>query len=390
MGYTDGEGTVHLSCQIIGQYPVIRSIARGGAAEVFEVECPTTQRRLALKRLNLTGSAVQRFEREFQALQGLSHPSIVQVYEQGVDVDGRPFITMELLQGRVAHAWIRNTGSPGDPERTAESARITRAVADALLALHARGIIHRDIKASNVIILPDKTVRILDFGSAIAEGVCGGITNPGEFIGTFAYAAPEQILGEPVDGRIDVYALGVMFYRLLTGKMPFTADNRYRLAQQHLRDIPRPPRSVIAEIPASLSELVMAMLVKDRTQRLTAAGVCAWLDRGSPATEAPDAISQRLSALRPVARRLMQALAVAGEPVDDETLGHMTDISLEETRHLLRILESEDWITRARNTWLIRDLQVGEQIVGGLRDARRYLLQSRLQEFRRLLTNTVC
>ena len=378
-----------MSNQAIAQYPIIRSIAKGGAAEVFEVECPTTRRRLALKRLNLSGTAVQRFEREFQALRSLDHPSIVRVFEQGKDNDGRHFITMELLQGQGAHAWIRTAGAPGSPRRSQEAARIVRTIADALSALHDRGIVHRDIKASNVLILPSGDVRLLDFGSAIAEGVCGGITNPGEFIGTFAYAAPEQILGEAVDGQADVYALGVLLYRLLTGKMPFTADNRYRLAQQHLRDTPRTPRRVRSGIPEGLSELVMAMLAKDPSHRPSAAGIDTWLQAGTP-IPSPDTIGQRLSALRPVARRLMQALAVAGEPVDDETLVHMTDIPIEQMRHVLADLESENWIQRARNSWSIGDLQVGEQLVSGLREARHYLLQTRFKEFRRILTKTVC
>ena len=380
-----------MSSQTIGQYPIIRAIARGGAAEIFEVECPTTHQRLALKRLNLSGTAVQRFEREFQALRKLNHPGIVRVFDQGEDAAGRRFITMELLHGRGAHTWIRSAGSAGSTRRNKESARIVREIADALLALHNRGIIHRDIKASNVLILPDASVRLLDFGSAIAEGVCGGITNPGEFVGTFAYAAPEQILGEDVDGRVDVYALGVLFYRLLTGKMPFTAENRYRLAQQHLKDIPRAPRHVRSGIPEPLSRMVMAMLSKDPAQRPTAAGVVAQLGHDTPiAAESAASIDQRLSALRPVTRRLIQALAVAGEPVDDETLGHMIDSPLEETRHLLHGLESENWIKRARDSWLIHDLQVRDRIIGELREARHYLLKNRLQEFRRLLANTVC
>jgi serine/threonine-protein kinase len=378
-----------LSNQTIAQYSIIRSIAAGGAAEVFEVECPATRRRLALKRLNLSGSAVERFEREFQALRSLNHPSIVRVFEQGEDDDGRRFITMELLQGKGAHTWIRAAGAPGTPRRNQEAARIIRAIANALSALHDRGIIHRDIKASNVIVLPSGDVRLLDFGSAIAEGVCGGITNPGEFIGTFAYAAPEQILGEDVDGRVDVYALGVLFYRLLTGKMPFTADNRYRLAQQHLREVPRAPRRVRAGIPEQISELVMTMLAKSPSERPCAAVIGTWQQDATPMLS-PETIGQRLSALRPVARRLMQALAVAGEPVDDETLVHMTDIPLDQMHNILADLESENWIERARNSSSIGDLQVGAQLISSLREARHYLLQTRLKEFRRLLTNTIC
>ncbi|MDG1479915.1 MAG: serine/threonine-protein kinase [Myxococcota bacterium] len=381
-----------MSRQRIGEYPIIRVIARGGAAEVFEVACPTTHRHLALKRLNISGSAIQRFKREFQILKTLRHPSIVRVFEQGITDDGRCFITMELLRGKVSHTWIRGIGSPGSPRRTSEAARVISATAEALTALHAQGIIHRDIKASNILILSDASVRLLDFGSAIAEGVCGGITNPGEFVGTFAYAAPEQILGEPVSGRIDVYALGVMFYRLTTGKMPFSADDRYRLAQQHLRDRPRSPREVRPEIPASLSDLIMTMLRKEPSARPTASEVHTRLVHGELEAVQVDSesIRQRLSSLRPVARRLMQALAVAGEPVDYETLGHMTDISLDEARHFLQSLESDAWVHRAKNHWFIGDRCVGEQLVRGLREARRYLLQTRLHEFRRLITDTVC
>ena len=378
-----------MSRQTIGQYPIIRSIARGGAAEVFEVEDPITHQRLALKRLNLTGPSIQRFEREFQALRKLNHPSIVRVFEQGEDQEGRRFITMELLHGQTAHGWIRSTGVVGSPARTEAAVRVVATLAGALAALHSRGIIHRDVKASNVIVLKDHSVRLLDFGSAIAEGVCGGITNPGEFIGTFAYAAPEQILGETVDGRIDVYSLGVLFYRLLTGKMPFTAENRYRLAQQHLREQPRSPHDVRSCIPTPLSALVMDMLAKDPRQRPTAEMVGVRLDGGAP-MESNEAIFHRLTSLRPVAWRLMQALAVANEPIDDETLGHMTDLSLQETRDLLHTLESDQWIYRARNLWSIRDFHIQEQIGRGIREARRYLLEDRLREFRTLLTNTVC
>ena len=240
-----------------------------------------------------------------------------------------------------------------------------------------------------MIVLPSGDVRLLDFGSAIAEGVCGGITNPGDFVGTFAYAAPEQILGEEVDGQVDVYALGILFYRHLTGKMPFTAENRYRLAQQHLRDAPRAPCRVRAGILVALSELVMVMLAKAPSDRPSAATIGRWPQDGPP-MHSPETIGQRLSALRPVARRLMQALAVAGEPVDDETLVHMTDIPLDQMHNILADLESENWIERARNSSSIGDLQVGAQLISSLREARHYLLQTRLKEFRRLLTNTIC
>jgi len=381
-----------LSRRCIGKYVVIGVIARGGSAEVFEVRCPTTHQNFALKMLNIRGSTTHRFEREFQILKALKHPNIVRVFEQGIADDGRHFITMERLHGTVAHTQIRGSGPPGSPRRTSESARVVSATAEALTALHARGVIHRDIKAANILILSDASVRLLDFGSASADGMREGITNPGEFVGTFAYAAPEQILGEPVSGRIDVYALGVMFYRLVTGKMPFSADNQYRLAQQHLQAHPRTPQEICPGIPASISDLIMEMLRKDPSTRPTASAVHSRLTHGEPgaAQTCLETIQQRISSLRPITRRLMQALVVAGEPISDETLGHMTDIPPEEARHRLQRLESDAWVNQLKDQWFIDDQSVEELLVRGLGEARRYLLQTRLHEFRRLITDTVC
>ena len=207
----------------IGPYRVVRPLARGGMAAVFEVEEPETGRRFAAKLLGRRGMASTRFRREYRALTRMNHPNIVRVYRFGIADGDQPYITMELLDGVPAQVHAKASGRPGSKERTAEVVRITVCIADALAYLHARGIIHRDLKSSNVLVMSDGSVKLLDFGTAHLQRGGDEITSHGEFVGTFAYASPEQLKGEEVDSRSDVYSFGVLFYRLLTGKRPFEA-----------------------------------------------------------------------------------------------------------------------------------------------------------------------
>jgi tetratricopeptide (TPR) repeat protein len=251
----------------IGPYRVIRPIARGGMAAVYEVEEPKSRQRLALKLLTQRGLAAPRFNREYRALARLNHPNILRVYRFGMSEEGKPYVTMELLDGVPAQVHAKAKGRPGTPQRTARVVRIISAVAEALLYLHARGIVHRDLKSSNVMVLSDGQVKLLDFGTARLTGSDDQITRNGEFVGTFAYASPEQLTGEPVDARSDIYSLGVLFYRLLTGKRPFHADTPHELAQLHLKHEPPPPDELVAGIRAEVANLVMRMLEKDPKNR---------------------------------------------------------------------------------------------------------------------------
>jgi len=236
-------------------------------ARVFEVEEPTTGERLALKLLTQTGFAAERFNREYRALTRLDHPSIVRVYRFGLSEDSRPFLTMELLDGVPAQVYAKSCGRPGTPRRTAEVIRIVTAVADALVCLHRRGIVHRDLKSSNVLVLPDGRVKLLDLGTARLLRSVEEITRHGEFIGTFAYASPEQLVGETVGPRSDIYSLGVLCYRLLSGKRPFNADSSHEMVRLHLEHVPRPPDQLVAGVPENLSDLVMRMLAKESGDR---------------------------------------------------------------------------------------------------------------------------
>lgn len=238
-------------------------------AEVYEVRDPSTGERYALKLLMDLTTSVRRFNREFEALTRLNHPNIVRVFRYGF-LGRNPWIAMELLEGHQLQPWVNRTGTPGDPQRTDEVIRVGHLLATALGYVHARGLVHRDIKSANVTVLPDGRVKLLDFGTAHLIDPLERITQDGDFVGTFSYAAPEQILGTKIDGRADLYALGVLLYRLATGRRPFRSNDAKTLARMHLNEAPTAPSSLVPALPDALNDLILALLAKrasDRPQR---------------------------------------------------------------------------------------------------------------------------
>ncbi len=250
----------------IGPYEVIRPIAQGGMAEVFEVVDPDSGERRALKLLMELKTSVKRFNREFEALTRLNHPSIVRVYRYGFH-ESHPWISMELLQGVQLQSRVKDFGAPGTTERTQEVLRIAYFLANALQYIHDRGLVHRDLKSANVQVLKDGRVKLLDFGTAHLVDPLERITQDGDFVGTFSYAAPEQIVGSKIDHRADLYALGVLLYRMLTGRRPFAANDPHKVAHMHLHVEPRPMREGTPELPQALDDLVLKLLAKQRKDR---------------------------------------------------------------------------------------------------------------------------
>ncbi len=251
---------------IIGPYEVVRPVAQGGMAEVYEVRDPASGERLALKLLVEMKSNIKRFNREFEALTRLNHPGIVRVFRYGYH--GRnPWITMELLEGVPLQSRVKSFGPPGTPSRTEEVIRIGYFIASALQYLHDRGLVHRDLKSANVQVLPDGRIKIIDFGTAHVSDPLERITADGDFIGTFSYAAPEQLLGSRVDHRADLYALGVLLYRLTTGRRPFKASDPRKVARMHLEKPPRPPREFVPELPKELETVILWLLEKKARDR---------------------------------------------------------------------------------------------------------------------------
>ncbi len=241
-------------------------------ARVYAVEDPATGRHRAVKLLTQRGMAWTRFGREYRALARLDHPNIVKVYRYGVDEHLQAYLVMELLDGDPIQVWAARYGEPGAPERSAAVVHALIGLAEALGYLHARRYIHRDLKSNNVLVLDDGTAKLLDFGATRGIGPdASSITRLGEFVGTFTYASPEQIDGDDLDERSDLYSLGVLAYRLLCGRPPFEADSAAAISRMHFERSPEPPHQRVPGIPEPLSQLVLTLLAKRPEDRVQSA-----------------------------------------------------------------------------------------------------------------------
>lgn len=256
----------------IGPYRVIRHIAQGGMGAVYEVEDPQKQGRYALK-LGATGGTenAKMFETH-KVLRGIPHPGIVTSHAVGTTSDGRSFQLLDLIDGHPAQVFAKSMGFPGTEARTTAVITVAIHLADAVDHLHKHQIIHRDIKSANVMVRSNKSACLIDFGSAIFPHFPA---RSGRFVGTYTYAPPEQIRGEPLDGRSDIYAMGVLLYRMLTGKRPFQADTTEALIQQHFHREPVHPQNLAQGIPERVNALILSMLAKRREDRPATAEVVA-------------------------------------------------------------------------------------------------------------------
>ncbi|NNN18301.1 MAG: Stk1 family PASTA domain-containing Ser/Thr kinase, partial [Acidimicrobiaceae bacterium] len=253
-----------------GRYELIQKIARGGMAEVYMAKDQLLDRPVALKvlfpELSVNVSFVERFRREAQAAANLSHPNIVSVFDWG-EAENTYYIVMELVEGITLASLIRESGRT-DPYK---AAAIAADVASSLSFAHRHGVIHRDVKPSNVLLTEDGQVKVTDFGIARAATADGDLTQTGAVMGTATYIPPEQAQGLAVDGRSDVYSLGVVLYEMLVGKVPFAGDSPLAIAYKHVREEAVRPRVLEPEIPEALEAIVMKAMAKDPDARYQSA-----------------------------------------------------------------------------------------------------------------------
>ncbi len=254
------------------RYEVLEKVGVGGMATVYKAKDKKTGRLVALKvpQERFVGDPrfVRRFHREAEVLARMDHPSIVKVYDHG-QVDGVHFIAMEFLDGQGLDRLIEERRL-----NLKQAAAILARVADALRHIHAQGIVHRDIKPGNVMVLrgalredgvDPRGVRLMDFGIAAGK-VLTRLTITGARIGTPVYMSPEQAKGQKLDHRSDIYSLGIVLYEALTGQPPFTGGYETVIHQQ-IFQVPTPPKQLKPEIPQVLSDLALRMLEKDPSKR---------------------------------------------------------------------------------------------------------------------------
>jgi len=255
-----------LTGQMLGKYHLEQEIGRGAMAVVYRATDTALNRQVALKVLPTYFSHdpefVRRFQREAQVAASLSHPGIVQIYDVGEAPDGTLYIAMQEA-GETLKRLLQHEG----PLPLGRALAIAEQVAAALDYAHRRGVIHRDVKASNILLGPGDQTVLTDFGIA-RVGQESGITTPGFALGTPEYLAPEQAeAGKPVDYRADLYALGVVLFEMLTGRVPFSADRPEAVLHAHIFTPPPSPSRLNPALPEAASQVLLKALAKDPNER---------------------------------------------------------------------------------------------------------------------------
>jgi uncharacterized RDD family membrane protein YckC len=255
-----------------GPYRLIRRIGEGGFGQVWEAVHVGTGRRVALKVLMAAPPAgperIERFKREGRLAASLSHPNCVYVFS-AEEIEGQPAITMELMPGGTLQDLVRKDG----PLPYRKAVDCTLDILDGLEAAHAAGVIHRDIKPSNCFLGPSGSVRVGDFGLARTLEADSDLTATGSFVGTPAYASPEQVRGRDVDASSDLYSIGATLYTLLTGRSPFAGAGGAQLLARILTEPPTPISDHGVRVPAGLQRVVMRLLAKEKSRRYPGCGV---------------------------------------------------------------------------------------------------------------------
>jgi serine/threonine protein kinase len=286
----------------VGAYAIVDKIASGGGGTVYEAQGPSGERvaiKVLLRDLAASAQALSRFRREADVVARLDHPNIVRSFDAAALPDGHPYIVMELVARESLRNVIQERGRLSPDEMLA----ILRPTCSALVVAHAAGVVHRDLKASNISVggPPEAPViKLLDFGIAKLTQVdpsAPGLTVQGSRLGTPYAMAPEQIRGDLVDERADIYALGVLVYQMLTGTYPFTASSPREIERLHLEAIPPRP-SRLAPVSPALEAVVLRCLEKRPDQRFASVTeMMAAVDAAMINTEAPPARARQAVAI---------------------------------------------------------------------------------------------
>jgi serine/threonine protein kinase/Flp pilus assembly protein TadD len=263
-----------IGSKFAGRYQVIEELGKGGMGKVYKVMDTKIDEKVALKLLNLEfapgDKTLDRFRNELKLARQISHRYVCRMYDLS-EAEGMPYITMEYVSGEDLKSLIRRIGQ----FTVGKTVLIALQVCEGLGEAHRLGVVHRDLKPQNIMIDSEGNVRIMDFGIARSLKT-KGITDTGEIFGTPEYMSPESLEGKEVDGRTDIYALGIILYEMLTGRVPFEGETPLTVALKQKTEIPKDPRNINAQIPESLSHMILKCMNKEKgkrysdTQELTA------------------------------------------------------------------------------------------------------------------------
>ena len=258
----------YLGTMLDDRYEILEVIGTGGMAVVYKAMCHRLNRYVAVKILRdeLANDEEfrKRFQTEAQAVAMLSHPNIVSVYDVSHS-DGVEYIVMELIEGVTLMQYMKKKGALGWKEALHFAVQISKALEHA----HEKGIVHRDIKPQNIMILKDGTIKVADFGIAALESAQEKKSD--QTVGSVHYIAPEQARGEQPDPRSDIYSLGVVMYEMLTGKMPYDGDTAEQVAMKHITGHPVPPQELNPDIPEELAAITLKAMNSDINARYQSA-----------------------------------------------------------------------------------------------------------------------
>jgi len=262
-----GPGGVSVSAPTIGRYEIQKELGRGAMGVVYLGKDPKINRLVAIKTVrfeevdpDLLDETKKRFFREAEAAGTLSHPNIVTIYDVGEEED-LAYVAMELLEGSDLTPYIKKDKLLA----VKDLLKIIGSVAEGLAFAHEKGIVHRDIKPANIMLLKDGTVKIADFG--IARITTSSATQTGTVLGTPSYMSPEQVAGQKVDGRSDLFSLGVAMYELLCGKKPFTGESIAALMYAIANKPPVLITEIDPNIPQCCAYIAHRLMTKDLTKR---------------------------------------------------------------------------------------------------------------------------
>jgi serine/threonine-protein kinase len=259
---------------ILDRFRVIRRIGSGGFGTVYLVHDVTVKDELILKVLNphisVDPTMIQRFVHELKYARRITHRNIIRIHDL-LQLGDTHAISMEFFPGQDLGSILEAEG----PQTADRCVRIACQVCEGLTAAHAEGVIHRDIKPANILVGKDDMVKVVDFGlAAVTQSAGSRLTKSGILVGTPQYMAPEQIKGDDIDERADIYSLGIVMYEMLSGKPPFHGENAVNILFQHLEGKTTPLRELNAGVPATLEKAVGRIMARDRNERPADAREC--------------------------------------------------------------------------------------------------------------------